>query len=110
MDQVYSDAETNYLLESVKLPEVREELHLFLREITQPHEVQCKLCFQRLGWFCYALLEQVSRTDFDCLVSLMNLCVLVQRQEQMMKFKLAQEVSMHQMWRKKGFWRECLNH
>lgn len=83
------------MLESVKLPEVRQELCGFLNEITQPHEVQNKDCFQRLGWFCYAFLEQIDSREHECLGSLLNICVLISRSEEMMKFKLAQEVSMH---------------
>lgn len=51
--------DTGYMLESCKLPEVRESLGSFFRGVTAPRVVQKKDCFVVLGWLCYAFLDQL---------------------------------------------------
>lgn len=51
--------DTGYILESCKLPEVRDTLALFFRSVTSMRLVSKKDCFVVLGWLCYAFLDQL---------------------------------------------------
>lgn len=47
------------MLESVKLPEVRQSLSEFFKGITQPVKIMNRESFVLLGWACAAFLDNV---------------------------------------------------
>lgn len=57
--QVILVEDTGYLLESAKLPEVRESVAVWLRGITQQICILDQESFVALGWFCSAMLDNI---------------------------------------------------
>ena len=56
-----SAEETTYLLESCKLPEVRQSLGTLFRGATITRSIASKECFVVLGWLCYELLSHLDQ-------------------------------------------------
>lgn len=60
VEQYEIEAEdTGFMLESVKLPEVRSEVCEFFRSISQPTQMNRKESFVALGWLCSAILDNI---------------------------------------------------
>ncbi len=70
--------EMTYVLNSVKLPEVREALGTFFCTFTQPHLIINQGCFNQFGWFCFAYLDQLDIYGFEDLSQLESLLQMSQ--------------------------------
>jgi hypothetical protein len=104
-----SAEDIGFMLEAVKLPEVRSEICEYFRTIQQPIQITKNESFVALGWLGYALLDNIeirSRNEdgISQVEAVMSVSMFLFIMQGKVKVTLATELDNHRMWRNTEMW------